>query len=100
MRRSVARELRRQGIDVQTTAEAGLLGASDVDHLAHAQVQGRVVVTQDADYRRLHNAGHVHSGIAYFPGGRRRSIAEIVEMLVLLHATYTAEEMVGRLEWL
>ena len=48
----------------------------------------------------LHHRVETHNGIAYFPGGRRRSIGEIVEMLVLLHASYTAEEMVGRLEWL
>jgi Domain of unknown function (DUF5615) len=99
MPRSVARELRRRGIDVETTVEAGLMSAPDDVHLAHAQAQGRVVATEDADFRRLHNAGQTHSGIAYFPGGRR-PIGEIVVMLTLLHATYTAEEMVGRLEWL
>jgi len=38
-------------------------------------------------------------GIVYFPGGRR-SIGEMVESLRLIHAVYTAEEMVGRLEYL
>lgn len=70
--------------------------ASDLEHLEHA----RVVVTLDADFAGLHHHVETHSGIAYFPVGRRRSIGEVVEMLVLLHATYTAEEMVGRLEWL
>jgi hypothetical protein len=100
MPRPVARELRRQGIDVETTVEAGLMNATDDVHLAHAHTHGRVVVTHDVDFRRLHNAGREHSGIAYFPGGRRRSVGEIVETLVLVHASYTAEEMVGRLEWL
>ena len=99
MSNDVARALRRVGIDVETTLDAGLIGAPDPVHLIHAHAHGRVVVTEDADYTGLHRAGHVHSGIAYFPGGRR-SVGEIVEMLVLLHATYTAEEMIGRLEWL
>ena len=94
-----ARELRRRGIDVETTVDAGLLGATDDVQLAYAHAHGRVIVTADLDFRRLHDAQHPHSGIAYFHGGRR-SIGEIVEMLVLLHATHTAEEMVGRLEWL
>jgi predicted nuclease of predicted toxin-antitoxin system len=96
---AVARALRGIGIDVETTPDAGLLGAPDHVHLSHAHADGRVVVTDDSDFAGLHNHNQTHSGIAYFPGGRR-SVGEIVEMLVLLHATYTAEEMVGRLEWL
>jgi len=99
MPRAVTREVRRLGLDIESTVEAGLRGTPDYVQLAHAHSQGRVMVTADVDFRRLHNAGQEHSGIAYFPG-RPRSIGEIVEMLVLVHASYTAEEMVGRLEWL
>ena len=99
MPRAVTRELRRRGIDVETTVDAGLRGAPDYVHLGHAHAQGRVIATEDVDFRQLHDAGYAHSGIAYFPRGPR-AISEIIEMLVLLHATYTAEEMVGRLEWL
>jgi hypothetical protein len=96
---ALALALRSLGIDVETTPEAGLLGAPDHVHLTHARAQGRVVVTEDSDFATLHYQVETYGGIAYFPGGRR-SIGEIVEMLTLLHATYTAEEMVGRLEWL
>ena len=96
---AVARALRRVGIDVEITPDAGLLGARDHVHLSHAHVQGRVVVTDDSDFAALHRRVQIHSGIAYFPGGRR-SVGEIVEMLTLLHAAHTAEEMAGRLEWL
>ncbi len=99
MPKAVAQALRRVGIEVETTPEAGLLGAPDLVHLTHAHAHGRVVVTDDSDFADLHHRMATHSGIAYFPGGRR-SIGEIVEMLTLLHATYSAEEMVGRLEWL
>jgi hypothetical protein len=58
-----------------------------------------VVVTEDSDFANLHYRVETHCGIAYFPRGRR-SIGEIVEMLRLIHASYSAEEMVGRLEWL
>ena len=96
---AVARALRRHGIDVETTPDAGLRGAPDPVHLMHAHAHGRVVVTEDSDFADLHYRVAEHSGIAYFPRGPR-PIGEIVETLVLLHATYTAEEMVGRLEYM
>jgi predicted nuclease of predicted toxin-antitoxin system len=96
---ALAQALRRHGIDVETTPEAGLIGASDEAHLLHAQAHTRVVVTDDADFKTLHLRIPSHSGIVYFPGGRR-SIGEQVEALRLIHAVFTAEEMVGRLEYL
>jgi hypothetical protein len=99
MSAAVARALRGFGIDVETTVNADLMHAPDDVHLAHAHRNGRVVVTVDEDFTRLHAQGYEHSGIVYFPGGRR-PIGEMVESLRLIHAVYTAEEMVGRLEFL
>jgi hypothetical protein len=96
---ALARALRRFGIVVETTPEAGLIGATDEVHLLHAQAHGWVVVTDDADYKTLHVQIPTHNGIAYFPGGGR-SIGEMVESLRLIHAVFTAEEMIGRLEYL
>jgi predicted nuclease of predicted toxin-antitoxin system len=48
----VARALRRHGIDVTTTVEAGLRTLDDLDHLDFIQREGRVVVTHDADFLR------------------------------------------------
>jgi hypothetical protein len=96
---AVARALRSFGIDVETSRDAGLLGAPDEAHLAHAHAHGRVVATEDEDYSKLHVQGLPHSGIVYFPGGRR-SIGEMVESLRLVYESDTAEEMVGRLEYL
>lgn len=42
--------LYRRGIDVTTTADAGLLHAVDRDHLAFAMAEGHVLFTQDADF--------------------------------------------------
>ena len=98
MPRAVTRELRRRGIDVETTVDAGLLGVPDYIHLEHAHAHGRVVATETSTSGNCTTLGNSHSGIAYFSGPR--SIGEMVELLALLHATYTAEEMVGRLEWL
>jgi predicted nuclease of predicted toxin-antitoxin system len=96
---ALARALRRFGIDVETTSDAGLIGASDEAHARHAQANGRVIVTDDSDFKRLHVQIPSHSGIVYFPGGGR-PIGEMVESLRLIHAVYSAEEMVGRLEYL
>ena len=100
MSNDVARELRRWNINVETTVDAGLQHAPDSVNLVHAHNRGRVVVTMDADFAELHTVTQEHSGIVYFPGKRRRSIGEIVESLRLIHSAFTAEEMVGRLEYL
>ncbi len=42
--RAVAAGLRLRGIDVLTAPEAGMLGASDEEHLALALTEGRVIV--------------------------------------------------------
>ena len=55
---AVAVGLRSRGVDVTTTVEAGLMRASDLDQLAYARAERRVLVTHDADFLRLHGAGH------------------------------------------
>ena len=57
--------IRRRNIDVTTAADGGLTGATDVAHLEFAASSGRVVVTQDDDFLRLHAQGATHAGIAY-----------------------------------
>ena len=100
MPNALAREVRTFGIDAETTQESGLQGAPDRAHLSHAMTHGLVIVTEDADFASLHHHVPEHHGIVFFPGGRRRSIGEMVEALRLIHAVFTAEEMVGRLEYL
>lgn len=62
---ALAEAVRLRGIDVTTTSDAGLVGAEDRDHLAFAAAAGRVVITQDVDFLKLHAAGEPHAGIAY-----------------------------------
>lgn len=80
---AVADGLRRRGIDVTTTAEAGLISAEDAAHLAFANRQSRVVVTHDDDFLSRHSRGEPHCGIAYCHGNDR-SIGEIIQELVLI----------------
>jgi predicted nuclease of predicted toxin-antitoxin system len=46
----IATGLRLHGIDVTTSADAGLLQAHDRQHINFAVAQKRVIVTQDSDF--------------------------------------------------
>jgi predicted nuclease of predicted toxin-antitoxin system len=96
--RGVATGLRRRGIDVTTTADAGLLDASDEAHLEFARHEQRVVVTQDSDFLRLDASGVSHCGIVYAAQGAR-SIGELVRFLTLMHDCLPEDGMIGRIEY-
>ncbi|HVO70090.1 MAG TPA: DUF5615 family PIN-like protein [Aggregatilineaceae bacterium] len=67
--RAVTDQLRAKGVDIVRCEEVGLAEADDVEHLDYAAREGRVIVTQDKDFLRLHSVwqseGKVHSGIMY-----------------------------------
>jgi predicted nuclease of predicted toxin-antitoxin system len=98
-RRALADGLRRRGIDVTTTADVGLLGASDPVQLAHAHSQGRVLFTHDADFIALHHGGVPHSGVVYCHQ-YRHPLGEVIRRLVSLWASREAAELVGQLVYL
>ena len=56
---AIAAGLRRRGIDVTTTAEAGLIGRDDIDHVTFALAEGRVVYTNDSDFLNLNVLGRL-----------------------------------------
>ena len=62
-----------------STADAGLAGADDVDHIAFALADRRVIYTNNEDYLI--------------------SIGEIIRFLALLHACLSADEMHGAVEF-
>lgn len=96
---AVAEALRRRGIDVTTTPDADLVGASDHQHLSFALDQRRVVVTHDVDFLRLHSRGAEHAGIAYCHAGKR-TLRELVAALSLLSVSTPAADMTNRLKYL
>jgi hypothetical protein len=89
---AIATALRRRGIDVTTSAEAGLLGALDPQQIAFALPLGRVIFTQDGDFLGIHGSGIPHAGIAYCPKDTR-TIGEIIDSLVLIWEICDPEEM-------
>ena len=88
----VALALRRQGIDVTTTRETGLLGQLDQAQLVFACEQGRAIVTHDTDFLRLASQNAEHWGIV-FCKKNARSLGEIIRSLVLIHEVFTPDEM-------
>ncbi len=99
MPNAVGVALRRRGIDVLTAAEAGLLGAPEEEVLARSLADGRVLVTQDRDFLRLHREQHPHAGIAYSQRGTR-TIAQLLTGLVLIYDVLEPDGMTGRVEYL
>jgi hypothetical protein len=99
VRNAVATGLRNRGIDVTTSAEVGLLGASDEEHLVFARDEHRVVVTHDDDFLRLDHDGLQHAGVAYCRQ-QARAVGRIVLKLTWLWRTRTAEDMQDKVEFL
>ena len=96
---AIGQGLKRRGIDVTTTLEAGLISASDEQQLSFAYSQQRVIFTQDRDFLELHYSGLNHSGIVYCIKGSR-STGEILRGLILIWEVLTPEEMRGHIEYL
>jgi predicted nuclease of predicted toxin-antitoxin system len=96
--RAVVDGLRQRGVDVLTVAEAGALGASDAEHLAKANADGRVMFSHDADFLRLHAEGAQHAGIVYAAQGT--STGDIIRGLMLIHQVLGAEDMRDHVEFL
>ena len=96
---TVATALRRLGIDVTTTPEAGLRQADDLSHLEFTRREGRVLVTQDADFLRYHAQGVPHAGIAYCKK-ESRTTGQMIETLRLMYEILADDEMENAVEYL
>ena len=96
--KAVVDGLRRRGVDVLSTHEAEMLGASDVEQLALASEQGRVILTQDDDFLRLHAKGQNHCGIVY--ARQPTPIGDMIRGLMLIVQVLDAKEMQDHVEFL
>ena len=91
---SVAEQLRQRQIDVVRCQELGMRTAGDVDHLALATEQGRVLVTFDQDFLRLNTEGRIHSGIAFIT--EPKNVGVVIKALLELHERRAPEQMRNR----
>lgn len=96
---AVAAGLKRRGIGVTKATEAGLLAGTDEDQLTYAHQQGRVLVTHDDDFLKLHRQGVQHVGIAYVKQ-ERRTIGQIVLALANLYHSQTEQSLRGQVVFL
>jgi predicted nuclease of predicted toxin-antitoxin system len=96
---AIAVALRKNGIDVTTTTQAGLLTRSDERHLDFARESGRVIVTHDSEFLRIAQGTTDHPGIAYCPLGAL-SVGRIIRSLILIYEALDPGEMAGRVEYL
>ena len=95
---AIATALRRAGIDVTTTNEAGLRTQDDAAHLRFASDESRVIVTRDQDFLRLASSTSDHSGIVFYTANQ--SIREIIEGLILISEVMLPGEMAGQVEFI
>lgn len=96
---AVAGGLRRRGIDVSTTPETELMGASDQEQIEFALAQQRIIFTQDDDFLKLHQAQVAHAGLVYCRQGSR-SIGEIIKTLALIWEWVDSDDMAGQVEFI
>lgn len=76
-----------------------MIGATDEAQLAFAASSGRVLMTQDDDFLRLHAEGVPHAGIAYCRQ-QSMSIGEMLRRLILIHDLLSPQEIAGKVEFL
>lgn len=95
----IAGALRRAGVDVTTTAEAGLRMQPDWAQWAYARQSGRVLVTCDADFLRAHDRDDDHPGLVFYEQ-RARGVGHVVEWLLLIHGVLSPKEMRGKVQFI
>jgi predicted nuclease of predicted toxin-antitoxin system len=101
--RGLIRSLQALGLDVLTSADAGLNGQSDEAQLQTAADLKRVIITADKkDFPRIHwewvGAGKQHAGIVI--AKTDYSIGEQSRRLLRVMAQFSSDEMKNRLEYL
>ena len=99
----LAAALRRAGLTVLRTSDAGNQGKSDPLQLSFATSIGYCIVTANAkDYRPLHRewaeAGMIHSGVVI--RFQRVGLREEIRRLTRLATSLTGEDMAGQVHFL
>lgn len=94
----IAEALRRYGMEATSARDAELLGAADEEQLEFAAAHGRVLISHDADFARLHSTRPGHAGIVLIRQ-RRYSIGELARIIALVHSCFSAEEMHDHIEF-
>jgi hypothetical protein len=94
----VAPQLVEHGIEAVSAKSLEKLGDTDANHLQRAAEMGYVLCTYDQDFLRMNAEGVEHAGII-FAQQYQSTIGGWVKELIRIHEELTAEEMVGRVEY-
>jgi hypothetical protein len=89
---AIAAGLRRRGIDVTTTVEAGLMHASDEHQIEFASTSSRVFVTCDRRIQASPALQRPHSGVAIMRSGRGH-VSHNINALVHMTRTRKSADM-------
>ncbi|MEQ8847195.1 DUF5615 family PIN-like protein [Botrimarina sp.] len=84
----IAKGLRARNRDCSTTPEQGLIAASDLEQVAFAKSEGRVLITADDDFLAIAAADADHPGIIFCRSTTHfgRVVVAIDEMCVSMTA--------------
>jgi len=101
----LAAALRQYGHDCLSAVEAGTLGTSDEEQLTYGAAQGRCVVSFNiGDFADLailwSRAGRDHAGIVVAQQVSRRHLGRLLQRLLHLLNTVTADEMANTFRYL
>lgn len=94
---AIATGLRRRGIDITTTSDAGLVGTTDESQLNYAIQNHRILVTSDTDFLRIHSQSEFHFGIVYIRSELSSKTGLIIRFLEQLWNDKEPSELVQQL---
>ncbi len=96
--KSILKGLRARGIDAVSVVDIDMRTAADIDHLHKARELGRVIVSFDNDFLKLHAQGEPHAGIAFFQNSQT-PIGKVIKSLELLYQVLEAKDMENHIEF-
>lgn len=100
---AIVNGLRRRGVEIQSTHEAGNSGISDEEQLEYAVTQHACLFTHDDDLLTIADQGQKiekeHNGII-FVHQEKLSIGEIINRIKLIVDILSPEEMKNHIEFL
>lgn len=96
---AIAGALRRAGIDVTTTQDAGLRMTDDAAQLAFVRESRRIIVTCDSDFLKIASDEAAHLGIVFY-AQQSRHVGHVIEWLLLMYGVLDASDMQGKVEFI
>lgn len=97
---ALADALRNRGIDVTTTANAGLTGTPDREHLSFASTLRRIYHYSRRGFLTAARPGEYLMPVSHSGVNSHESVGEVLRRLLLIHAAMSPENMQNRVEYL